>query len=160
MLSTLEQIKHQNKVSKEKTNVEIWKDDELPQISPWKVEIIDGIVFILPGAVITVSFHLTESWRHVFCLHLVGPRVQAAARTDREVSRNVRSLGNLEQDSQSFPCSSLTLGLGRRSTKLPGVILGDVSVAPDVEMVLLGVAHRLFVTFHQLLQLPTPLPLH
>jgi len=27
MLSSLEQIKHQNKVSKEKTNVEIWKDD-------------------------------------------------------------------------------------------------------------------------------------
>ena len=24
--------------------------------------IIDGIVFILPGAAITVSFHLTESW--------------------------------------------------------------------------------------------------
>lgn len=34
MLSSLEQIKHQNKVSKEKTIVEIWKDDELPQISP------------------------------------------------------------------------------------------------------------------------------
>merc|ERR1719234_1002079 len=35
---------------------------------------------------------------------------------------------------------SLTLGLGCRSSKLPGVILSDVSVAPDVEMVLLGVA--------------------
>ena len=55
--------------------------------------------------------------------------------------------------------SSLTLGLGSWSTKLPGVILGDVSVAPDVEMVLLGVAHRLLVTFDQLLQLSTPLPL-
>merc|ERR1712192_101900 len=48
---------------------------------------------------------------------------------------------------------SLTLGLGRRSSKLPGVILGDVSIAPDVEMVLLGVAHRLLVTLDQLLQL-------
>ena len=56
--------------------------------------------------------------------------------------------------------SSLTLGLRRRSTELPGIILGDVSISPDVEMVLLGVAHRLFVTFHKLLQLPTPLPLH
>jgi hypothetical protein len=34
MLPSLEQIKLQNKVSKEKTNVEIWKDDGLPQISP------------------------------------------------------------------------------------------------------------------------------
>ena len=43
---------------------------------------------------ITVSFHLTESWRrHVFCLYLVGPRVQAAAGTDRAVSWNMRSLG-------------------------------------------------------------------
>ena len=56
--------------------------------------------------------------------------------------------------------SSLTLGLGRRSTKLPGIILSDVSIAPDVEMVLLRVAHRLFVTFHQLLQLSASLPLH
>ena len=56
--------------------------------------------------------------------------------------------------------SSLTLGLRRRSTELPGIILGDVSISPDVEMVLLGVAHRLFVTFHKLLQLPSPLSLH
>jgi len=34
MLFSLEQIKLQNKVFKEKTNVEIWKDDRLPQISP------------------------------------------------------------------------------------------------------------------------------
>ena len=56
--------------------------------------------------------------------------------------------------------SSLTLGLRRRSTELPGIILGDVSISPDVEMVLLGVAHRLFITFHELLQLPTPLSLY
>ena len=55
--------------------------------------------------------------------------------------------------------SSLTLGLGRRSSKLPRVILSDVSVAPDVEMVLLGVAHRLLVTLDQLLQFATSLPL-
>merc|ERR1712181_90270 len=54
---------------------------------------------------------------------------------------------------------SLTLGLGCRSSKLPGVILSDVSVAPNVEMVLLGVAHRLLVTLDQLLQLATSLPL-
>ena len=75
-----------------------------------------------------------------------------------------RSLGkNLEQESPKLPMlhsSSLTLGLGRRSAKLPGVVLSDVSITPDVEMVLLGVAHRLFVTFHQLFQLSTPLPLH
>lgn len=34
MLLSLEQIKLQNKVFKEKTNVEIWKGDGLPQISP------------------------------------------------------------------------------------------------------------------------------
>merc|ERR1719234_311354 len=54
---------------------------------------------------------------------------------------------------------SLTLWLGRRSSKLSRVILSDVSVAPDVEMVLLGVAHRLLVTLDQLLQLATSLPL-
>merc|ERR1719370_1607092 len=58
-----------------------------------------------------------------------------------------------------FQGCSLTLGLGCRSPKLPGVILSDVSVAPDVEMVLLGVAHRLLVTFDQLLQLAASLPL-
>ena len=56
--------------------------------------------------------------------------------------------------------SSLTLGLRRRSTELPGIILGDVSISPDVEMVLLGVAHRLLVTLNQLLQLAASLPLN
>merc|ERR1719234_525024 len=53
--------------------------------------------------------------------------------------------------------SSLTLGC--RSSKLPRVILSDVPVAPDVEMVLLGIAHCLLVTLDQLLQLATSLPL-
>ena len=38
--------------------------------------------------------------------------------------------------------------------------MSDVSIAPDVEMVLLRIGHRLLVTFNQLLQLSTPLPLH
>merc|ERR1719234_267226 len=74
----------------------------------------------------------------------------------------MRSSGKSWKTPKSFSCprvSSLTLRLGRRSSKLPGVILSDVSVAPDVEMVLLGIAHRLLVTLDQLLQLATSLPL-
>merc|ERR1712181_200112 len=74
----------------------------------------------------------------------------------------MRSFGKSWKTPKSFSSpriSSLTLGLWRRSSKLPGVILSDVSVAPDVEMVLLGVAHRLLVTLDQFLQLATSLPL-
>ena len=56
--------------------------------------------------------------------------------------------------------SFLSLGLGSGSSKLPGIILGDVSVAPDVEVVLLGVAHCLLIDLHQLFKLSTPLAFH
>merc|ERR1712181_111903 len=74
----------------------------------------------------------------------------------------MRTFGEILENTQKLLLlqnSSLTLGLGCRSSKLPRVILSDVSVAPDVEMVLLGVAHRLLVTLDQFLQLATSLPL-
>merc|ERR1719150_627446 len=59
-----------------------------------------------------------------------------------------------------FQISSLSLGLGCGSSELPGVILSDVSIAPDIEVVFLSVAHRLLVTFHELLKLASSLALH
>jgi len=132
--------------------------------------IIDGIVFILPGAAITVSFHLTESW--VGGMFLFGWSMGSGSNGDRprvilEHGKVMENLGNPKRGkfpgspkNSLFQISSLSLGLGCGSSELPRVILSDVSIAPDVEVVFLSVAHRLLVTFHELLKLASSLALH
>ena len=74
--------------------------------------IIDGIVFILPGAAITVSFHLTESW--VGGMFLFGWSMGSGSNGDRPrvILEHGKVMENLEtskegnsQGPRKIPCS-------------------------------------------------------
>ena len=91
--------------------------------------IIDGIVFILPGAAITVSFHLTESW--VGGMFLFGWSMGSGSNGDRPrvILEHGKVMETLETPKERkfpgspknslFQISSLSLGLGCGSSELP-----------------------------------------
>ena len=54
----------------------------------------------------------------------------------------------------------LSLRLGSRCAELPGVILSDISVLPNVQMILLGPKHSVFVRFGDGFQLTASLLVH
>merc|ERR1719407_80731 len=59
-----------------------------------------------------------------------------------------------------YECTILTLSFGSSHAELPGVILCDVAVPPDVEMLLLGEVHGVLVLLLELGELPASLPVH
>ena len=54
----------------------------------------------------------------------------------------------------------LALRFGGANSELLGIIIGDVSVPPDVEMMLLGTLHGIIVFLHHLSKLPASLPVN
>ena len=54
----------------------------------------------------------------------------------------------------------LALRFGGANSELLGIIIGDVSVPPDVEMMLLGTLHGIIVFLHHLGKLPASLPVN